>query len=159
MHPLLDPFTGSRDAATAACVRYVRVNHPVGARLAALWRGGVGVRLAVLFAWFETARELGRSESKFVHQRGFDLLRATLDDALIGGPRAGGALDRALPHVLDEAGASPVSLMGCLEERERGLAVGAFASRTELLAHAARLTHPEALAYLGGLGATGAGPR
>ena len=152
LHPLLDPFAQSRDAAVRACMVHLRRSYPLGARLAGRWPGGIGESLGVLFAWFETARELEREEAPFVRERGLELLRGTLDDSVVGGPGSRNALGLALPSVLAAAGASPLALLGTLEARERGLATGAFASRTELVNHAAQLTHAEAHAYLGLLG-------
>lgn len=151
MHPLLDPFDGSREAAVRACVERVRRAHPVAGRAAARWRGGAARDLAVLFAWFDTAREVGRDADEFVRRRGLELLRETVAPDEDAG-RPSGALALALPPVLRTHELSPLALLGSLEERARGLAVGAFSSRDELLAHASKLTGPEARAYATVLG-------
>lgn len=158
MHPLIDPFAGSRDEATELISAHVRSSFPVATRLALSWHGEVGLDLCVIFAWFQTARELMREPDVFVRRRGLELLNGTLDGAISGrGPisndgQPGGALALALPLRLQRHGITPLSLRSSLEESISGLNVGALSSRTELLAHAARLVHPEVLAYARVLG-------
>lgn len=153
MHPLLDPFSGSRDEAADACLAYVRRRHRVAGRVARVWPGGVGRELGLVFAWFQTARELAREADEFVRRRGSELLRATVGDP--NERDVVGALALALPSTLGAHGIAPTTFLASLEERDRGSSVGAFASRTELLGHASKLTRPEALAYAKILGLDG----
>lgn len=154
VHPLLEPFAGSRQEAVVAIEQSVHRRFRSTGPLVRAWPGRTPDDLCVLFAWFQTLRDLVRSEDAFVTKRGLELLEESLDAPTRGRDASIGALALAVPPRLDEYEIPLLALRSLVEAARHGSSVGAFTSRTELLEHATQLTYPEVVTYLHVLGHT-----